>query len=178
MIVRRFARTYAKAIMDVAGSVENAAAVRRDLDKFETVRSSSTDLREVFQNPGIAVDAKVGIVNQIAQRLGLTDLARKALEVLVRNHRINDLDTIAAALAAFVNHATNTVVAEVRCAHRLSDSEITGLRRTLESRFGKNVEVQLADDPDLLGGFVARIGSEIYDASVTGKIHKFRESLS
>jgi F0F1-type ATP synthase delta subunit len=33
-------------------------------------------------------------------------------------------------------------------------------------------------DPKLLGGFVVRIGSEIWDASVVGKINKFRESLS
>jgi F0F1-type ATP synthase delta subunit len=33
-------------------------------------------------------------------------------------------------------------------------------------------------DATLLGGFVARVGSEIYDASVVGKIDKFRESLA
>jgi len=32
-------------------------------------------------------------------------------------------------------------------------------------------------DPKLLGGFVARIGSEVYDASVIGKINRFRETL-
>ena len=30
----------------------------------------------------------------------------------------------------------------------------------------------------LLGGFVVQIGSEIWDASVAGKINKFRESLT
>jgi len=32
-------------------------------------------------------------------------------------------------------------------------------------------------DPELIGGLVAKIGSEVFDASVLGKIEKFRESL-
>jgi uncharacterized membrane protein required for colicin V production len=48
----------------------------------------------------------------------------------------------------------------------------------LKGLVGKRVEVRVTTDPALLGGFVARIGSEVYDASVSGKIHKFRESLT
>jgi F0F1-type ATP synthase delta subunit len=40
------------------------------------------------------------------------------------------------------------------------------------------VEVRVSTDPSLLGGFVAKIGSEVYDTSIVGKIHKFREKLS
>ena len=52
------------------------------------------------------------------------------------------------------------------------------LRRTLEKRFGQRVEVEITTDPRLLGGFVAKVGSEVYDASVIGKIDKFRGSLA
>jgi F0F1-type ATP synthase delta subunit len=40
------------------------------------------------------------------------------------------------------------------------------------------VELDVKTDPQLLGGFVVQIGSEIWDASVAGKINKFRESLA
>ena len=176
-MVRRFARPYAKAIMDAAKTPDAADAVRIELQRFDDVRRQSADLREVFANPGIDTDAKIAIANQIAGRLGLGDLTKKILEVLIRNHRMNDLDSIAAALRAYVNAATNTVIAEVRSAHQLGDDELAQLRQTLQKKVGKNVDVQVTTDPSLLGGFVARIGSEIYDASVAGKIEKFRESL-
>jgi F-type H+-transporting ATPase subunit delta len=178
MMVRRFARPYARAIMDVAGSASAAAAVQSELAQFEVARRTSSDLREVFANPGIDVDAKIAIANQIAERLSLSAPARKVLEVLIRNHRMNDLGAISAALASYVNDATNTVVAEVRTAHTLTAPETAALQQTLEKKFGKRVEVQLTADPALMGGFVARVGSEIYDASVAGKIEKFRESLA
>ncbi len=177
-MVRRFARPYAKAIMDVTGSPEKAGETRAELERFDAARRQSVELQEVFANPGIEAAAKVGIANAIADRLSMSAMSRKVLEVLIHNHRINDLEAIVAALAAYVNEATNTVVAEVTSAHALSDGEVEQLRLTLEKKVGKRVTVQVRKDPQLLGGFVARIGSEILDASVAGKIDKFRESLT
>jgi F-type H+-transporting ATPase subunit delta len=68
-------------------------------------------------------------------------------------------------------------VATVRSAQKLSEQEVGDLRKTLEKKTGKRVEVRVTEDPSLLGGFVVRIGSEIWDASVAGKINRFRESL-
>ena len=59
----------------------------------------------------------------------------------------------------------------------LSDEDRAELQRTLEKKAGRKVEMVLTTDPTLIGGFVAKIGSEVYDASVLGKIDKFRESL-
>lgn len=176
-MVRRFARPYAKAVMDVAGSPEAASRIREELAQFERARSSSTDLQELYANPGIELDAKLAITKTIAGKLALSEMTMKVLEVLLRNSRMNDLEAIAAALRSFVNVATNTVIAEVRSAHELSAEETAELRRTLEKKFGKHVDVEVTPDPELLAGFVARVGSEIYDASVAGKIDKFRESL-
>ena len=50
--------------------------------------------------------------------------------------------------------------------------------RCSSRRSGEKVELDVTIDPALLGGFVAKIGSEVYDASVAGKIKKFRESLA
>ena len=178
MIVRRFARPYARAIMDFAGSPQAAAAIRDELLRFDAVLRSSAELRETYSNPGIELDPKIAITQTIANRLSLSASAKKVLEVLIRNHRINDLGAIVAAVTAYVNEATDTVVAEVRSAHALSKEESEELRRTLEKKFARRVELQVSADPTLLGGFIARVGSEIYDASVAGKIEKFRHSLS
>jgi len=177
-VIRRFARPYARAIMDVVQSPAKGDAVRSDLARFDAARRESSDLREVYANPGIDNSAKLAITRTIAQRLGLSDVAVKVLEVLIQNHRINDLGAIVDAVATMVRQQTGTVAAEVRSAHRLSDDELSSLRRTLEAKMGKKVEITATVDPTLLGGFVAKVESEIYDASVIGKINKFRESLA
>ena len=177
-VVRRFARPYARAIIDVAGSAEKANTVRVELARFEQVRKSAADLQELYSNPGVGMDSKLKITASIASKLSLGQTTGKVLEVLIANRRINDLGAIVEALAQYINESLDIVVADVRAAQKLSEQEVADLRKTLETKTGKRVEVRVSENPDLLGGFVVRIGSEIWDASVAGKITKFRESLT
>src|SRR5262249_22203359 len=175
VMIRRFARPYARAIMDVVGNADRAFALLAELRRFEETRRSATELHELFANPGIDAGTKTSVARAIAQRLGLSDMAVKVLEVLIRNHRINELAAINEALAEMIRQATGTVAAAVRAAQQPTAAELDELRRTLEKKVGQKVELELSVDPSLLGGFVAKIGSEVYDASVAGKINKFRE---
>ena len=176
-MIRRFARPYARAIMDVVGSPEKATALRTELTRFDEARKSSTELQELYANPGIEYSQKAKITQTIAQRLDLSELAVKVLDVLTRNRRMNGLTSVIEALAEMIRVATDTVAADVRSAKPLSDQEQAELRRTLEKKAGRKVELTIKTDTELIGGLVAKIGSEVFDASVLGKIEKFRESL-
>jgi F-type H+-transporting ATPase subunit delta len=163
--------------MDVVGSAEKAGVLRIELTRFDEMRKSSTELQELYANPGIEYAQKAKITQTIARRLGLSELTVKVLDVLTRNHRVNGLSSVIEALAEMIRAATDTVAADVRSAKSLNDQETADLRRTLEKKAGRKVELTIKTDPELIGGFVAKIGSEVYDASVAGKIEKFRESL-
>jgi F-type H+-transporting ATPase subunit delta len=101
----------------------------------------------------------------------------RVLEVLLKNHRINALGAILEAWRDLINQSEGIAVAEVRVAQKLGAPEQDRLRKALEQRLGRKVDMHLSVDPKLLGGFVARVGSEVYDASVTGRIEKFRQSI-
>jgi F-type H+-transporting ATPase subunit delta len=176
-MIRRFARPYARAIMDVVGSPEKATTLRTELTRFDEMRKSSTELQELYANPGIEYAHKAKITDTIAKRQGLSNLAVKVLDVLTRNHRLNGLTSVIEALAEMIRAATDTVAADVRSAKPLNDQEQADLRRMLEKKAGRKVELTIKTDPELIGGLVAKIGSEVFDASVLGKIEKFRESL-
>lgn len=175
-MIRRFARPYARAIMDAAGSPAKANELRGELMIFAKALRGSQQLRDLYANP-VDENAKLDVTRQLAKKMKASDLATRTLEVLVRHHRINDIDAIVEALAAYVNNALGVATAEVRSAKALGPDEIQQLADTLSKKVGKKVELDIKTDPKLLGGFVVRIGSEIWDASVAGKINKFRESL-
>ena len=176
-MIRRFARPYARAIMDVVASPEKASALRGELTRFDEARKSSSELQELYANPGIEYAQKAKITETIAKRLGLSEMAVKVLEVLTRNRRMNGLTSVIEALAEMIRTATDTVAADVRSAKPLNDQEQAELRRALEKKAGRKIELTIEIDPELIGGLVARIGSQVYDASVAGKLEKFRESL-
>lgn len=177
-MIRRFARPYARAVMDVAGSPQAANALRGELMGFESSLRKSSELRDLFANPAVDVATKQNVARSIASKLKVGDQAKKVVEVLVANHRINDLGAILEAVAAYVNAALGVAVAQVRSAKSLSPDEMQRLADVLSKKVGKSVELDVRTDPKLLGGIIVQIGSEIWDASVAGKINKFRESLA
>ncbi|MGA7614939.1 MAG: ATP synthase F1 subunit delta [Thermoanaerobaculia bacterium] len=177
-MIRSFARSYAKAIYEVAASVETADTTRRELARFEEARKLAPELPEVLRNPSVDIADRLAIVRSIAERLQLSDLTMRVLDVLVRNHRVNDLAFILEALQAMIHSAMGIVRADVRSARGLSEDEQQRLRGALEQKFGQKIELEVETDPSLLGGFVAKVGSEVFDASVLGQIHKFREQLA
>jgi F-type H+-transporting ATPase subunit delta len=177
-MIRRFARPYARAIVDVAGSPAKANELRGELMPFANALRSTKELQDLYASPAIHMDTKVAVTQQLARKMKVSDLAAKTLEVLTRNHRVGDLDAILEALAALVNSALGVAVAHVRSAKALSPEEIGELANTLSKRTGKKVELEIRTDPKLLGGFIVKIGSVVWDASVAGKINKFRESLT
>lgn len=177
-MIRRFARPYAKAIMEVAETAERAATLRDELSKFAEALAMSADLRAAFENPAIDSPRKAGIVKAISERIEISELSVRILDVLVSNDRINNLREVVEALVEMIHDATNTVVAEVRSAHELSEEERATLESAFSDRLGRNVELDVSTDASLLGGFVATVGSEVWDASVVAKINKIRERLT
>jgi F-type H+-transporting ATPase subunit delta len=97
------------------------------------------------------------------------------LEVLVRNNRINQLGSILEAWRESINRASGVAMANVRSAHQLSSAEEEELRRALEAKTGKRIDLHVETDPSLLGGFVAKIGSEVFDASVAGRLERLEQ---
>ncbi len=177
MMVKRYARPYARAIIDVAGSPEKANTIRGELMRFEAALAVAPELGDVYANPGIPIETKEAITQRLGAKMKLSELAARAIMVIVRHNRIQDLSAILAALASYVNEALGVAVAEVRSAKTLSPEEMQDLASTLGKKVGKKIELDVKTDPSLLGGLVVQIGSEIWDASVVGKIHKFRNSL-
>jgi len=66
----------------------------------------------------------------------------------------------------------------VRTATPLSDSERSALATRLgQALGGKRVVLEEVTDKELLGGFVAEIGSLLVDASLDGQLARLRQRL-
>lgn len=176
-MIRRFARPYARAMMDLAGTPQQADALERELRPFESARAGSPELANLLDNPGVEIDTKLRVIREMGSRIGISNLGGRLLEVLLGHHRLNALGAVLEAWRELINEALDVTVADVRAAHALDEKERGELRSALESRFGRKVDVRLETDPTLLGGFVATVQSEVWDASVRGRLAKFRGSL-
>jgi F-type H+-transporting ATPase subunit delta len=68
-------------------------------------------------------------------------------------------------------------VAEVRAAVPLDDQLRDRLAQALSQATGKQVEVKVVVDPNVLGGVVARVGDTVIDGSVRHRLDQLKERL-
>ena len=69
------------------------------------------------------------------------------------------------------------VEASVRTAQPLSADQAEALTRALARRTGKTVKLQWRQDPSILGGVKAQVGSTVYDASIQGQLRLLKARL-
>jgi F-type H+-transporting ATPase subunit delta len=94
---------------------------------------------------------------------------------VLRNRRIAHLDEILSALREAADRRQGVVAARVRLAAPAGEAQRRAIEEGLSRQLGRKVRMQVEVDPAILGGFVARVGSEVLDASVAHAIERFQE---
>ncbi len=172
-----FTKPYIDALLAVAGSAEAAGALLADLDALDRTLGSSPELRELFRNPAVERSRKAGLLGAVTAKLGTAPLAARLCSVLLVNRRLPHLGEVIAALRERLDRDRNVVEAHVRAARPLADAEAEEIQKSLEGRTRRTVRLRTETEPALLGGFVIRIGSEVYDASLATRLSRVRASL-
>ncbi len=176
--VRRIARPYAQALLAVAASLAEAAAVRDEIADFAATIGGDDRLRGFFANPALSLEAKRRVLDQLLARLALRPLSGRLLQALLSRHRLGRLDEVVAGLTEAIHRRQGVAVAEVTTAEPLADDERQQLRAVLEGKVGKQLEMREHVDPRLIAGFVAQVGSQLFDGSLRGQLDRLARELA
>ena len=170
---------YARALDEVVVEQNlSRTAVASQLRDFQTTFADSPALREIFENPSIAEDQKLRVLDAIGSRIGMDRTVRNFVAVVMRHGRLGELPEIVEAYLERADQDTGVAEAEVTSARPL-DAEG---KRTLEESIarltgGSSVRAIYREDPLLLGGAVIRVGSTVYDGSVRGQLEQMRQRM-
>jgi F-type H+-transporting ATPase subunit delta len=100
------------------------------------------------------------------------------LRVLAENNRLNLLTEIAAQYEALRADAERIIKAKVTSAVPLDMVQVGELRSALKRRFNREVDIETAVDPSLIGGAVIDTGDVVIDGSVRSKIQALGTALA
>ncbi len=176
MRVDEVARTYADALFDVTGSVDDAEREASELaDVAELVRTSA-EVRAVVLHPGIPAQAKVNVLMRLSgEALGAR--TERFLRILFAHGRAAAIRSVADALESRVDEVRGRRRATVRSVVPLSELQTEAVRHALEARLGGEVLVHAEIDPALLGGLEVRVGDEVLDLTVARRLRELRARL-
>jgi len=176
---RRAARSYAKALHDLARAAGRTETIAAELASVVEIVRGDAALEQLFTRPGVSAATKRGVAEEIAQRLDVSKLVRDFLGLVAGHGRAALLPEIAEAYRALVDADVNRARVRVRTAVPLNEQERTLLAARLGTALGgKQVVIEEVVDKALLGGFVADIGSLVVDGSLDGQLARLRERLA
>jgi F-type H+-transporting ATPase subunit delta len=169
---------YANALADIALAQGAAEPALRQLSDFGAAYAESAELRNFLSSPAVDRDAKHGVIEKLAARLGASKIIRNFLFVVVDHGRTHVLPEIVTAFQDVVRQRAGIAEAEITTPVALSAAQKAEFAFTLERMTGKRVEAKYSLDPALLGGAVVRIGDSIYDGSLRQRLNAMRARLT
>ncbi len=168
---------YAQAVFELAKDAKQLEAVEQDFAKFAAAWKESADLRAAARSPLIEPQEKANALTAVAAKLGVSDLGRKAIGVAALNRRAAELPAIATAYRGLVARERGARQVEIISARPLGEAEKVAIVESLGKQLGAKVEAETSVDDNLIGGFVVRVGSRQFDASVKAKLDALRLAL-
>jgi F-type H+-transporting ATPase subunit delta len=169
------ARRYAEAAFEIAGRDQAHDAWRDGLVVAADLLSGE-DVASVVDNPAIPLVQRLTVLDRLlGGRVpqGLLNLVR----LLAQRGRLDILPSIASQYQRLLNRQRGVVEAVVTSAASLTPDETDALRAKLAGMTGASVDLEVRIDDNLIGGLMVRIGDQLLDASVRGRLERLRTQL-
>ena len=171
------ARRYAKALHAAAAEAGAGEAAGRELATLLDVFQANQQAVDVLTRAWIKPGDRRAAALALAQQAGCGKLVQDFVALVAERGRLDHLAVIATAYQELVDAALGRARAQVRTAVALTDAEKEQLARHLQATLGKQIILEQRVDANLLGGFVAQVGSFILDGSLDGQLARMRERL-
>jgi len=162
---------YATALFGLARDEQQIDAVSRSLDTLEAAISESPDFKALISSPLISRAEAGKAMRALGPTLGVDPITANFLGVLADNGRLGELKAVIKAVRKLAAANRGETTAEVTSAFPLNDDQVTRLKSNLKARLGRDVTIDAKVDPQLLGGLVVRLGSQMIDASIRTKLN-------
>jgi F-type H+-transporting ATPase subunit delta len=163
---------YAAAIYDLAFEPWT-----RQLGNVQKALKQDSALRTALHDPEIPTSDKLRMLDQ-AKPGELSSDVRKFLGTLLEAGQLDQIDSILVEFERLVRRRPKLQVARVTTAVPLTEPEKASMQSRLIQRFGPDLELQFEVDESLLGGVYLRVGDQVIDGTVAGKLAAMRDRLT
>lgn len=185
MISGSLAKRYARALLGLAETPALRDRYLQNLGDFTAAckthdlsdPSGEHDLIKVLAAGHHPLPKRRAVLHAVLQKIGADPNVRKFLELVLERGRISGIEQIYLHFRDLADEAAGRVRATVKSAVALDPAAQSRIKTALEKATGKQVLLETAVDPELIGGLVAHVGSITLDRSVRSSLDKLRSSL-
>lgn len=185
--IATIARPYAEALFRVAKSASpsnpsgNLVAWAQLVSEMSEV-AQHPDVKALVQNPKVSAamvaDTFISVLKSPMMQEAQSQEAKNFIHTLANYHRLLLLPEIAKQFHVLKNAQEGASDAIISSAFPMAEEQVSTLRATLESKFGRKLNPTITVDPSLIGGMRVVVGDEVLDTSVRAKLEKMQIALT
>ena len=177
-LVAEVVEPYAQAMMSVAEANDLTENFGEEFRSLLELFSNSGELREFLGNPVIDSSDKKAVLRQIFSGENNSYLTNFFM-LLVDRNRIVFLEEICQQYLELLRKRNGAVLAVVTSAMELSDAQRQAVSdKVKQMSNAQSAELQTVVDPDLIGGVIIKVGSQVLDASLRGQLRRISVRLN
>ena len=152
--------------------------MRSDLANLERLFEAEPELKHTLFRPLRPAAERRSVLRALCERAGTSPVVRNFLQYLVDQRRLIAFEAIREEFERLADESEGRTRADVTTAAPLSDDQRERLQRALAQRTGRQVELDIRIDPELIAGAVAVVGGLVFDGSLRTQLDQLRASLT
>ena len=148
-----------------------------ELFRFGRIVQANPELHWTLSDTSIPGDRKRALLEELLSGR-VTPATLRLIAQLAVHPRGRSLEKGLEEFGRLVAQQRQRLVAVVRTAVPLSDAQRERLTAWLSATYGRDIHLNSEVDPKVLGGFSVRVGDEIIDTTIVGRIEEVRRRLA
>ena len=168
---------YARSFVDVVAGKAEALSILEQLTHVVEQIISNDQASHYFQNPAVFGKDKVRTISEIMSELNVDVTVRNLMVTMVRNGRFSSIRYLPDSVRKELYRRLGMVRVDLLVPSPLTDEMKERFSRAFEKKTGRKVVLNVTEDPSILGGAVARIGSTLIDGSIKTNLSRIRDKL-
>jgi F-type H+-transporting ATPase subunit delta len=147
-----------------------------ELFRFGRFMLGSPELRDAITNRQVPVEHRQALVRSLLEGKASSSTISLAVHAVSSRHR-----SVEAALQDYEKLAAerqSRVVAVVRSAIELTDEQRDRLGVALAAQYGRQMAMNVAVDPEVLGGIRIEVGDDVIDGTILSRLDEARRRMA
>lgn len=170
------AKRYAKALFEALGGTKTEQALK-DLRQAQTILSQEK-LNDLLSSPVLSRKEKVLVVEQSIASMNLGTEVQNLLKLLATKDRIASLDGVVSCFETISDEKNNVLRGVVSSSEKLSEADKAEIEGAISKFTGNQLLLEYKEDPKLVGGVLAKVGSYTFDGTLETQLTKLKEQVT
>ena len=176
MLTSKVAKRYAQGLLDFTQESGNTATIFAEMKDVVKIMKDSKELTNFFASPIIDAKNKIAVATEVF--VNFSPVAQNLITLVIKQGRESHLQDIAQEFINKVEDLQGVQRVTLTVASELSQKNVEDIVKSSSLvDHTKNYDLKVVVNPEIIGGYILRVGDQQVDTSVRTKLSQVKKEF-